>query len=293
MRVLVTGGAGMLGTDMCEALRAAGAEAIACDVRGDAERMDITDRASVERTVDRLQPDAVVHCAAMTRVDDCERDPDAAYRVNAWGAWCLAAACGERDVPLCAISTDFVFDGTRRIPYSEYDAPNPLGHYGASKLAGELHVRALCRRHWVVRTAWLFGVHGPCFPETMLRLAERGGPLRVVADQVGSPTYTMDLATAIVPLIERPLYGVYHMTNSGQASWYELAVETLRAAGHAGVEVVPIRTADWSSPTTRPAFSVLRNQALEMQGLPLLPDWRDAVRRYVARRARRQDVGGS
>ena len=285
MRVLVTGGAGMLGTDVAEAARAAGMDAVPCDLRGSAERMDITDAGSVQSVLARVEPDVVIHCAAMTDVDGCERDPDAAYRVNAWGAWCVASECSARDIPLCAISTDFVFDGGKGTPYVEYDVPGPLGQYAASKLAGEGHVRSLCRRAWVVRTAWLFGVHGRCFPDTILRLAQRGDPLKVVADQVGSPTYTADLAPALLRLVVGAPYGTYHITNSGEASWYDLASEALRVAGLGQIEVRPIRAADWPTPTARPARSVLRNLALEMQGLPLLPDWRDAVRRYVAQRA--------
>ncbi len=284
MRVLVTGGMGMLGTDVCAAADDAGMHAVAADLRSETEPLDITDPGSVAACLDRVRPDVVVHCAAMTNVDGCEREPDAAYRLNAWGAWCVAEGCARRQTPLCAIGTDFVFDGEKGAPYTEYDAANPLGEYGASKLAGEQHVRELCRRHWIVRTAWLFGAHGKCFPDTMLRAAERGGPLRVVADQVGSPTYTVDLASAIVRLLSRPYYGTYHITNAGQASWYELAREVLRVAGRDDTLVTPIASADWPTPTRRPAYSVLRNLALEMQGEALLPDWREAVARYVVER---------
>lgn len=294
MRVLVTGANGMLGTNVCRTFGEAGHEVVPSARANAPCILDVTDTAAVQETVARWKPDLVLHCAAYTNVDGAERDPDSAYRVNALGSWNVAAACAAHDIPLCAISTDFVFDGTKPAPYTEFDAPNPLGHYGASKLAGENCIRAVCPRHWIVRTAWLFGLHGRCFPDTILRTAgeaERAQAsrpeLRVVADQRGSPTFTADLADALLRLVQTPLYGTYHLVNSGAATWYELARKTLELAGRDRVHLLPIVSADWPSPTRRPANSVLRPYALELRGAPLLRPWEEALADYIRQRAKR------
>lgn len=284
MRVLVTGANGMLGTDLCAALRAAGLEPLPTARADPAAPLDVTDFAAVKETLARLRPDIVIHCAAYTHVDEAERDPDAAYRVNAQGSWNVAAVCAERDIPLCALSTDFVFDGTKDGPYTEFDAPNPINQYGASKRAGEDCVRQLCRKHWIVRTAWLFGLHGRCFPDSILRAAETRSELRVVADQRGSPTYTADLAEALVRLIRSPLYGTYHVTNAGAATWYDFARKALELAGREDVRVVPILASEWPSPVRRPANSVLRNYAQELQSAPLLRPWEESLAEFIQKR---------
>jgi dTDP-4-dehydrorhamnose reductase len=284
MRVLVTGALGMLGTDLCARLRAEGVEVTPTDVRGDAIPMDVCDVESVRGVMEGYQPDVVIHCAAYTNVDGAEADSAGAYRLNGLGSWAVATACAERDVPLCAISTDFVFDGLKAAPYTEYDAPNPLGVYGASKLAGEVCVRDCCRKHWIVRTSWLYGMHGKCFPDTILKAAVARPELRVIADQHGTPTYTVDLAEALVHVIRSPLYGTYHVANLGVTSWYDFARKALELAG-ISTPVFPILASDWPSPTRRPAYSALRPLALEMQGAPLPRPWEEALANYVARRA--------
>lgn len=287
MRVLVTGAKGMLGTDLCDVLRGAGHEPLPTDVRGEdlAATMDITDLDSTRATLGRLVPDAVIHCAAYTNVDQAEREPDAAYRLNALGSWVVASACAERGVPICAISTDFVFDGTNDAPYVEFDAPNPLGVYGASKLAGETCVRQAAPKHWIVRTSWLYGVHGKNFPDTMIRLAETRPEIAVIADQHGCPTYTRDLAAALTGIISRPLYGTYHAANTGVTTWYDFAREAVRLAGLDADKVKPILAADWPSPTRRPTYSPLRPYALELQGAPLPRPWQEALADFVRERA--------
>ncbi len=292
MRVLVTGANGMLGVDLCAILEADGHEVVRTDVAvregvsaGGWEPLDITDTQAVSRCLLGHQPDVVIHCAAYTDVDGCERNPDLAFRVNALGTWNLAAVCGAHHITLVYISTDFVFDGAKGEPYTEFDTPNPLSHYGASKLAGEQFVRQLCRQHFITRTAWLFGVHGPSFPAKMLDLAKTRTELSVVVDQVGCPTHTRDLSRTILLLLHSQLYGTYHVTNTGSCSWYEFAKTTLELAGVENVVVHPMPADKWPSPTKRPAYSVLRHYALELQGRNSLRSWRDAVAEFLALRS--------
>jgi dTDP-4-dehydrorhamnose reductase len=293
MRVLVTGANGMLGIDLCALLEAGGHEVVRTDVavrEGHAvppwEALDITDTPAVARCLLGHQPDAVIHTAAYTDVDGCERNPDLAYRINALGTWNLASVCGSHHITLVYVSTDFVFDGTKGEPYTEFDTPNPLSRYGASKLAGEQFVRQLCRQHFIARTAWLFGVHGPSFPAKMLEQAKTKSALEVVVDQVGCPTHTRDLAQTLASLLRSPLYGTYHITNAGSCSWYEFAKTTLELAGVENVVVHPMPADRWPSPTKRPAYSVLRRYALEMQGRDNLRPWPEAVREFLALRAK-------
>jgi dTDP-4-dehydrorhamnose reductase len=279
MKILVTGARGMLGSDLCPRL-AARHEVVAWDL----PELDVTDTDAVMRGLTAERPDAVVHCAAFANVDGCERDCSQAYRVNALGTWNVAAACREVGAAMVYISTDFIFDGEKGAPYDEFDAPHPLGEYGRSKLAGEIVVRGMLERHFIVRTAWLFGVHGKNFVSTILRAAQGGGPLRVVADQIGCPTHAVDLADTLVSLLDSPLYGTYHVTNAGSCSWAEFAAEIVRQAG-LSAEVIPIAAAEWESPTRRPKDSRLRHLALEMQGKDTLPPWQDALAEYLRLRA--------
>lgn len=282
MKILITGAAGMLGTDLQKALGPQH-ELIPTDVIGDVRFLDVTDTQQVFGAVDECRPDLVVHAAAYTDVDGCERGPDKAFYVNALGTWNVAAACWQSNSALVYISTDFVFDGEKGEPYTEYDRPNPLGHYGASKLAGEEHVRTLCACHYIVRTAWLYGEHGKSFPSAILNAAREKKELKVVADQVGSPTLTADLATVIRDLIESPLYGTYHVTNKGSCSWHDFAKRILQLAGINDVEVKPIRAEEWPSPTKRPKYSVLRHYALELQGKDNVRSWEEALEDSISR----------
>jgi dTDP-4-dehydrorhamnose reductase len=242
---------------------------------------DIADPGAVTRAIDAARPDVLVNCAAWTRVDDAEAERDAAYRSNAIGPRVLAAACDARAVMLVQLSTDYVFDGTATAPIDEWHPPAPRSAYGATKLAGEIEVRTLTTRHQVVRTSWLFGRDGPNFVLTMLRAAAEGKRLRVVADQVGSPTWTGHLAPALLRLVERGVPGVFHLTSSGVTSWHGFAVEVFRSA-EIDVEVVPISTEEYPTAAARPAYSELDNRAIRLLGEPPLPDWREGVRGYVA-----------
>lgn len=280
MKILITGAAGMLGADLRKAFDAH--ELISTDLAGDVRRLDITDTEQVVSTLDECRPDLVIHAAAYTDVDGCERDPDRAFRVNALGTWNVATACRLTDAAVVYISTDFVFDGEKGEPYTEYDPVNPISHYGASKLAGEQHVRALCPKHYVVRTAWLYGEHGKNFPISILNAAKSGKELKVVADQIGSPTFTADLAAAVRDIVQSPLYGTYHVTNKGSCSWYEFAKRILSLSGMNDIEVKPIKSDEWPTPTRRPKFSVLRHYALELQGKDDLRPWDAALDDFLA-----------
>jgi dTDP-4-dehydrorhamnose reductase len=289
MKVLVTGAGGMLGVDVCDALRARGHTVTPTGrtLRDDIRSLDVTDTRQVRTVLEAERPDVIIHCAAWTDVDGAERDPDGAYRGNALGAWNVGDGAGRVGAWMVYVSTDFVFDGAKGAPYTEFDRTNPLGVYGASKEAGEQLVRqTLPDRHLIVRTAWLFGRHGRCFPKTILRLAETKPEIPVVADQIGCPTHTVDLARKVVDLLADPLPGTYHVVSGGQCSWFEFAQAILQQAG-LSTRVVPITAAEYAarfqSPTRRPPYSVLRRLALEMRGMDDLPNWQDALMVYLNR----------
>lgn len=288
MRVLVTGSCGMLGRLVCSSLSAEHT-VLATDIVGECEQLDISNTDRVFEVFGRFQPETVIHCAAMTDVDGCERDPDRAYLVNAIGTWNIACACAHFGCPVVYVSTDYVFDGTKESPYTEFDKPNPINVYGASKLAGEEAVRDLCAKHFIVRTSWVVAPHGKNFALTILNLAkqrivenETDKPLTIVADQIGSPTYAKDLAQFLSSLVGSPLYGIYHFTNSGYCSWYEFASKVIEFAGIDQVKVVPIKSEDWPTPTRRPKYSVLRHYRLELLGRDNVRDWKEAVRELVS-----------
>ena len=285
MRILITGAAGMLGTDARRILTVQGHEVIPTDVGpaavGDILPLDITDVAAVRALFAKTNPEVVLHGAAYTNVDGCERDPDLAHKVNGLGTWIVASAAEEVGAALVAISTDFVFDGTKGTAYNEFDRPNPISHYGTSKLVGENLARAACRRCYVVRTSWLYGVHGKNFPYTVINLAKTKPELPIVADQFGTPTYTVDLVETIAGIIQTPLYGIYHVSNRGETNWEGFANAILAKTSLAHVPVKPITSDEYAqrfgSPTRRPPYSVLRHYALELMGKDTLRPWEDAL----------------
>ena len=273
LRVLVTGAAGQVGSELLHAF--AGHE-----VQG--TTVDVGDRDAVHAVVLELRPDRIVHAAAWTDVDGCELDPDRAFRSNALGTRNVVEAARRVGAHVLAVSTDYVFDGEGDRPYSEWDEPRPLSVYGRSKLAGE---REVGPDDTVVRTSWLSGRSGRTnFVKTMLRLAAASdGPLPVVTDQVSCPTIVSDLAPTLARLSVEARPGVFHVTNQGAASRYELACAVLGAAGHNASRVKPVVTADLDPPrpAPRPRMSVLDNAALRLAGLPLLPDFRPSLTRLV------------
>jgi dTDP-4-dehydrorhamnose reductase len=276
MVIAITGAGGQLGRELADAVRGAGHEAVAAG-RG---RCDIAEPGAARRLLEECRPDAVVNCAAWTNVDGAESSPDAAYRANAVGPRLLAAACHAAGVRLCQISTDFVFDGEAGGPVDEWATARPLSVYGASKLAGEEEVRALCPAHQIVRTAWLFGRDGPNFVLTMLRLARERPELRVVADQEGSPTWTGHLAPAVLRLLELGTPGTYHLTNSGAARRHQWAAAVVDLAG-LHTPVIPVSVDEFPLPARRPRSAVLDNRAWRLLGEAPLPDWREGVRGYL------------
>ena len=290
MRILITGAAGMLGTDARRIFAEYGYQVIPTDIdpaaTGEIRPLDITNFAAVHHLFAEVRPELVFHGAAYTNVDGCESDPETALKVNALGTWNVASAAEEIGAALVAISTDFVFDGTKKKPYTEFDTPVPVSSYGASKYAGENLARAACRRCYVVRTSWLYGVHGKNFVYTILNLAKTKAELPIVADQFGTPTYTVDLMEAVVGIIQAPLYGTYHVSNGGETNWQGFAQTILEKSGLGHIQVAPITSAEYArrfgSPTRRPAYSVLRNYVLELQGKDTLKPWEEALDAFLA-----------
>lgn len=282
-RYLVIGADGQLGRDL-------GAQLAGEVIRAGRARADLTQPEMLRSALTEFQPDIVVNCAAYNFVDRAESEPEAAFAVNAFGVRNLARLCGERNVALVHFSTDYVFglDSNRTTPWTEDDAPGPISAYGASKLAGEYFVRAYCPRHFVIRTCGLYGRYGAGgkgtnFVETMLRLAGQGKPLRVVHDQVCTPTYTRDLADAVVGLIATKTYGLFHITSGGSCSWFDLARAIFELAGVAA-DLTPTTSTEYGAAARRPAYSVLSNRRYESLDLPPLRSWRDALSAYLAER---------
>jgi len=276
MKLLVTGAAGMLGRDVMLAAGNAGHDVIGF---GRAE-LDVTDPAALERKFDLERPDVVINCAAWTDVDGAEAAEEAAFAVNGTGAGHVAAAAAAVGASVVYVSSDYLFDGAKGAPYVESDQPAPLSAYGRTKLAGEEATVAANKRHFVVRSAWLFGIGGPNFVETMLRLAAGGNEVLVVRDQVGSPTYTWHLAYGIVRLIEGLEFGIHHMAAAGQCSWYEFAREIFEQA-KVECKVLSITTEEFGRPAPRPPFSALTSQR---EHAIRLPSWQDGLAGYLAQR---------
>jgi dTDP-4-dehydrorhamnose reductase len=276
MKLLVTGAAGMLGRDVMLAAGNAGHDLVGY---GRAE-LDVTDPGALERKFDLERPDVVINCAAWTDVDGAEEAEQAAFAVNGTGAGNVAAAAAAVGATVVYVSSDYVFDGRKSSPYVESDQPAPISAYGRTKLGGEEATAAANRRHFVVRSAWLFGIGGGNFVETMLRLAENQNEVLVVRDQVGSPTYTWHLAYGLVRLIEGMEYGIHHMAAAGQCSWYEFAREIFEQA-NVDCKVLSGTTEMLGRPAPRPAFSALTSQR---EHAIRLPPWQDGLAGYLAQR---------
>lgn len=291
-RILITGSSGMLGIDLCQELKS-DFDVVGLDmVRHPKSAVrkffkgDITDRSGVAAIIAKTSPDVVVHCAAWTDVDGCELNGKKAYKVNSEGAGNIALACKESGAVMVHISTDFIFDGRKKSPYSEEDKANPLSVYGDSKLKGESLIKKSLDNYYILRTSWLYGRFGKNFVDTIVAKGKAGDPLRVVRDQVGSPTYTKDLAKAIHRLLKEkvPGYGTYQVSNSGKVSWYDYAREILRLA-RCRTKVLPITSAKLDRPAKRPAMSVMDNSKFINFTGYRMPDWKIALKEYLYKKS--------
>lgn len=269
MKVLVTGARGMLGKDLCPLLDDCGYDVIECG----RNEFDITDYSAVKCYIEKTNPELIIHCAAYTNVDKAEEDP-LNEAVNANGTENLAKICAERNIPLVYISTDYVFDGTKETPYTPQDTTNPLNAYGLSKLHGEEAVQKHCKKYYIIRTSWLYGHHGKNFVETMISLADKPS-LKVVNDQTGCPTWTVDLSNAIIDLIEEEEepYGIYHICGGGHTTWYGFANEIFKQCG-LQVNLNPCTTDEFPRPAKRPKYSIMDNQGR-------CRDWKQALNDYI------------
>ncbi|MCJ7736193.1 MAG: dTDP-4-dehydrorhamnose reductase [Anaerolineae bacterium] len=274
MRVFITGHKGQLGrtlfTQMSEHTLAG------CDL----PELDITDREAIRQAIVDFAPHVVIHAAAWTNVDGCAREPDKAFLANAIGTQNVALACAACDAAMVYVSTNEVFDGKATQPYREWDTPQPINPYGRSKAAGEWFVRHLLHRFYIARTAWLYASGGRNFPHRIMQLADERGTLRVVADEIGNPTYTPDLASAIAALVKTEAYGAYHLTNSGSCSRYDFAREILRLTGRNQIPVEPITQSDFERASVPPAFAPLANTAAAAVGIRLRP-WQEALAEFL------------
>lgn len=271
MKVLVTGAEGMLGQDLCPILENEGYEVVETDINA----LDITDELAVIRVLTKEAPDFVIHCAAYTNVDNAEEDLENAAKVNAKGTENLAKACAKLNITILYISTDYVFDGTKTEPYTPDDKPNPINNYGLTKFQGEEAIRKYCSKYYIARTSWLYGHHGRNFVETMISLKDKE-VLKVVDDQHGCPTWTVELSNGIVKLLAGTDYGTYHVCGSGETTWYGFAKEIFTQLG-LNVNLQPCTTAEFPRPAKRPAYSVMDNKKL-------CRDWKIALKDYLALR---------
>jgi dTDP-4-dehydrorhamnose reductase len=277
LKVLVLGAGGMLGKDLVPILSVKG-QVWARDI----DDFDITDPKRVQREVEALQPQVLVNAAAYTDVDGCESRKELAFAVNAEGARNVARACAAIGGRMIHLSTDYVFDGSSRIPYREESLPNPLNIYGSSKLQGERYIQEILENHLIIRTEWLYGRHGKNFVDTIVRHAGQQKELRVVDDQRGSPTFTKDLSFALERLIGIEVRGILHVTNSGSCTWFEFARQILREKGYDHVQVIPISSEELSRPARRPASSVMDCQRYEkLTGRKMRP-WKEAIKEYLS-----------
>jgi dTDP-4-dehydrorhamnose reductase len=276
MKVLVTGAKGQLGYDVVRRLEENNIECLGTD-RND---IDVINKTKVKEFISDYKPDVVVHCAAYTAVDKAEDEREICHNINVLGTKYIVEACRDIDATLVYISTDYVFDGEGDQPFEVIDKPNPINYYGQTKYDGEIEVQNLLEKYFIVRISWVFGSYGNNFVKTMLRLGKERDEISVVADQIGSPTYTYDLAKLIVDMIQTDKYGIYHATNEGYCSWHEFACEIFKQAG-IDVKVKPIMTEEYPTKAKRPKNSRLSKKYLLLQEYNKMDDWRSALRRYL------------
>lgn len=274
--ILITGAEGLLGRQVVQWLSARH-QVVAASRR----EVNITDADAVNRYIDGCRPDLIINCAALSNVDACEGDPDAAYAANAHGPRHLARAARRIGAELVHISTDYVFDGQKRTPYTIEDEPRPINVYGESKLAGERFVREACEQHYVIRVARLFGPGGRNFASTALQRAKQHGQLVAIVDEIGSPTYVVDLAQRLEMIVRRGHYGTYHVTNQGACSWADFAAHVIACGRLSGVTIQQVRSADLHRPARRPAYTEMRCLLSERLGFEPLRPWQQAYSEFI------------
>lgn len=276
MKILVTGCSGQLGYDVVRRL-----QDLKIDCLGASRKdFDLTNESDTKNFIKNYKPDAVVHCAAYTAVDKADDERDICYRTNVLGTRYIAQACKDIDAKILYISTDYVFDGKGDKPFEVTDIPNPINYYGKTKYEGELEIQNYVDKAFIVRISWVFGANGNNFVKTVLRLSRERKELNVVSDQIGSPTYTYDLAELISDMITTEKYGIYHATNEGCCSWYEFASAVFDMAD-INIKLNPIRTEDYPTKALRPKNSRLSKKSLDLNGFQRLPHWKNALEEYI------------
>lgn len=279
MKILVTGAKGQLGCDMIKELKTCGIECIGVDI----EDFDITNEDATNEFVKNYCPDVVIHCAGYTLVDSAEDNRDICMNINYIGTRNIALSCKEINSKLIYITTDYIFDGTKKLPYEVNDEANPLNVYGLSKYLGEKSIQEEINNYFIIRVSWMFGHSQNNFVEKVIRLGKEKDRINVIDDQIGSPTYTCDLANLIINICRTEKYGVYHATNEGFCSWAEFAEEIIKKAG-LECEINPIHSEEYGSRAKRPKNSRLSKQSLLLNGFSLLPSWKDGLCRYITSR---------
>jgi dTDP-4-dehydrorhamnose reductase len=274
MKIVITGASGMLGSDLQKVLKE---HELKCF---NSKTLDITDENLVSDKLNKIKPDLVINSAAFTNVDDCETNYDIAYSVNALGPKNLAIACKNLNIPLLHISTDYVFDGKKTTPLKEDDELGPQTAYGKTKLEGEIFIQETLEKYFIIRTAWLYGCNGNNFVKTMLKLSKSHNQINVVNDQFGSPTYTYDLAVGISEIIKTDKYGIYHLTNSDNCSWYDFTKKIFELS-NINVNINPVTTEQFPRPAKRPKYSVLSNEKWVNNGFKQLRSYKEALKAYL------------
>lgn len=276
MKILVIGAKGMLGQDLCPILKKEN-EVIEADIN----EVDITKIDQVNKLIKEVNCDLIINSAAYTDVDGCEINKDRAFEVNSLGTWNIALITAELNKSLVYISTDYIFNGQKKTSYLEFDFPDPLNIYGWSKLAGEEYVKTLVKKFYIIRTSWLFGKNGKNFINTIIRLSKEQNEIKIVDDQRGSPTFTIDLSYQINKLIKTNFFGTYHISNQGNCSWFEFAKKIIEIS-NLKTKVLPITTEEINRPAKRPTNSILRNYCLELRKMDLSRSWENAVKEYLS-----------
>ncbi len=277
MRYMITGVKGQLGYDLNNELRKRGHEVVGVDI----DEMDITDSEACSRVITEAKADGVFHCAAYTAVDAAEDNEELCMRINAEGTRNIARVCENLDIKMLYLSTDYVFNGQGETPWEPDDLREPINTYGRSKYFGEIAVTDHVEKFFIVRISWVFGINGNNFIKTMLKLSENHDTLRIVSDQIGSPTYTYDLSRLLADIMETEKYGFYHASNEGLCTWCEFAEAIFKEAG-IEMNIIPVTTAEYGAKAVRPLNSRLNKEKLTEFGFERLPDWQDAMRRFMA-----------